>query len=170
MKRLLVAMLVFCSASAARAGCSSHLVSSADLVGSFPKTKIIGPLGQPLGEYITIEGTPCAVGFGGSVTFQSLEDVSKFGVHSLKVSKVNGVELKTPVIITFARNAKFKPAPYYVVRGYQTGEFGPGDPDPEDPKATAPQTNYQFWIRFVATKDLTGAKASKTNKPSPATR
>ena len=104
------------------------------------------------------------------MTPQSLEDIAKFGVHSLEVHKVNGVEMKAPVIITFTGNVKFKPALHYVVRGYQTGEFGPGNPDPEDPKSTVPQTNYQLWIRFVATKNITGEEENKTNKAPEATR
>jgi hypothetical protein len=136
-------------------GNSPDFISSADLTGSFPQKKILGPLGLPLGTYMTIEGKPCAVGFGGKVKSQSLEDISKAGVHSLEVSRVNGEELQAPVIITFTRSAKFNPANYYAVRGYQTGEFGPGHPDPREPDASAPQTNYQFWIRFVATKDVT---------------
>jgi hypothetical protein len=144
---------------------SPGFISSADLTGSFPKKKIVGPLGGlPLGEYMTIEGKPCAVGFGGIVKSQSLEEISNAGVHSLEVYRVNGVELQAPVIITFTRSAKFKPANYYAVRGYQTGEFGPANLDPHDPEASVPQTNYQFWIRFVDTKDVTKDRKEKINK------
>ncbi len=170
MRGLTLALFVLCWFHHVMAGEPTNLVSSADLVGSFPKTKIVGPLGCPLGEYMTVEGKPCAVGFGGRVTSQSVDDVAKFGVHSLEVHKVNGVALEAPVIVTLTRNAKFAPAAYFVVRGYQTGEFGPGNPDPQDPTATAPQTNYQFWIRFVATKDLTSKEENKTNKAPEATR
>jgi hypothetical protein len=142
---------------------SSGFISSADLTGSFPQKKIVGPLGLPLGEYMTIEGKPCALGFGGIVKSQSLEEISQSGVHSLEVYRVNGVELQAPVIITFTRSAKFKPTNYYAVRGYQTGEFGPGNPDPREPEASAPQTNYQFGIRFVATKDMTRDRKEMMN-------
>jgi hypothetical protein len=165
MKSLHVAVFVMCCFSMlATADDSSNLVSSADLVGSSPKMKILGPLGRQLGEYMTIEGRPCAVGFGGSVSFMSLEDISQFGVHSLEVRKVDGVELTAPIIISFVRNAKYKPSDHYIVRGYQTGEFGPGNPDPKEPTATAAQTNYQLWIRFVPTKDVTEEDTTKTNK------
>lgn len=170
MKALFSAILMICSVSFTGTNNPTNLISSADLVGSFPKMTILGPLGLRLGEYMTIEGKPCAVGFGGRLTSESLEDISRAGIQSLEVYKVNGVALKAPVIITLTRNAKFKPATYYVIRGYQTGEFGPGNPDPQDPKAVTPQTNYQLWIRFVATKNLTNKKDKETNNGFDRTR
>jgi hypothetical protein len=109
-----------------------------------------------------IEGRPCAVGKGGVVAFQSLEEISKSGVHSLKVQKVNRTALKAPVIIQITGNTKFTPAAYYVVRGYQTAEFGPGNPDPEDATATAPQTEQQLRFRFLVTTVMATSNDHKT--------
>ena len=83
-------------------------ISSADLTGSFPQKKIVGPLGLPLGEYITIEGKPCTVGFGGTVKFQPLEEISKAGVHSLEAYRVNGVEIEASLISTFAQKRQIQ--------------------------------------------------------------
>ena len=63
MKVLIFIACMSCCLSMAKQTDSPNLISSADLVGSSPKTKILGPLGKPLGEYVTIEGRPCAVGF-----------------------------------------------------------------------------------------------------------
>ena len=164
MKLLVIVVFVGICHSMILAADSTNLVASADLVGSFPRKKILGPLGHSLGEYVTIEGRPCAVGFGGKVKFESLEDVSKFGVHSLEVHKVDGVELTPPIIISFSRNAKYAPADQYVIRGYQTGEFGPGNPDPKYPSESVPQTGYQLAITFVPTRDLTREKQVETNR------
>jgi hypothetical protein len=128
--------------------------------------KVMGPLGHPLGDYITIEGRPGAVGFGGEFEHSTLEDVSKFGVHSLEVLKVDGVKLKKPIIIQFKRNAKYEPSDYYVIRGYQTGEFGPGDVDPNYPDDPAPQTIYHFYIRFIPTRNLSAEKKIEPTAPA----
>jgi len=128
--------------------------------------KVLGPLGHPLGEYITIEGKPCAVGFAGTFQYLSHEEIANFGIHSLEVSKVEGVKLERPIVIQFEKNPRYEPSDYYVVRGYQTGAFGPANVDPKYPTGNSPQTDYQFWISFVPTRNLSNEKNTEPSAPA----
>ncbi len=154
---LLIALCVMCSLPMAKAGDEPDSLSYIDVANK----RIIGPLGIALGEYLTIEGRPCSIGKIRTVTYLSAQDIVDHGLNRLEVQKVNGKELKPPVIIRLgcAEQPKYAPANWYVIRGYQHGEFGGENPDLEDPTRPTVQASYHFSVCFVPTKDLTKHKA-----------
>lgn len=103
---------------------------------------------------MTVEGVPCAVGFGGVKKYCSAEDVLKFGIHSLEIHRVNGSAIDPPVTLGLSENVKYAPTDHYKLRGYQTGKFGPEQPDPKRSSVSMPQTNYQLAIYFVPAKAI----------------
>jgi len=150
---------------AARAGDSS--ISFLPLISWVVsrRRRSLAPWGLPLGEPHDNRGKSMwPVGFGGRVTPQSLEDIAKFGVHSLEVHKVNGVEMKAPVIITFTGNVKFKPALHYVATGlFRLENSGLAIQTQRTPR---PRCRRQLPIvdSICGDQNITGEEENKTNK------
>jgi hypothetical protein len=158
-----IVFLLFCGFSAI-AFAEDNTISYTELFNK----KIIGPLGYPLGEYVTIEGKPCVVGFGSAISYPTQKDILRFGVQSLEASKVNGVALAKPVIIRFDKNHKYDPSTNYVIRGFQSGGFGGSNVDSEFHEGTAPQASFHFFIEFIPTRNLTPKPAPEPPSPTPA--
>lgn len=144
---------IFCVCSTVRADLPES-ISTNDISGG-GSVRLVGPLGHPLGAYLTVEGVPCAVGMGGGKKYSSKEDILKFGIHSLEIHKVNGIAINPPITLSCFGNVKFEPAEHYILRGFQHGMFGPSQPDIEmDGDADLPQVGYSLKIYFVPTKVL----------------
>jgi hypothetical protein len=120
--------------------------------------QIIGRLGRPLGELVTLRGS-----------WRFPEKIMKDMAPSFRVLSVNGKQLKDPV--EFVANGFFYPVVSHVaeipwdegkvweVRGYETGEFRvtprevardtPEDPNPGPPQQQPRPFKFGFYTHFV---------------------
>lgn len=152
--RIRILLLSIAAASFLRAADPVATVSDDDV--RFGKVKIIGCLGVPIGDYVTIEGIPCLQTMGDK-TYPTFEDIEKHGVQSLEVYFVNGMPLKAPVTIWLSGDVKYPPAKRYTIRGVQTASLTPRDlQDPQEPPQNLdlPQVYDPFTVRFLVTKIL----------------
>lgn len=118
------------------------------------RATVIGDLGVPITEYLTVEGVPVAPTKTGT-RYPSFAEIEENGVTRLKVYAVNGASLARPVVVILSGETKFPPANVYTLRGYQTLLIHPAGPDPQETKEfDLPQVTESDRYRFVPTKVL----------------
>lgn len=101
------------------------------------RVQVIGPLGTPLGRYLTIEGRRAQQG--------------KVGVQTLLVEKVDGKPLKTPVGLWVDNIRNLPAGTRCVLKGYETGRMIGTPPDVlRKAGLPAPQAGWQFQVVFIA--------------------
>ncbi len=111
--------------------------------------QVVGSLGQPLGTFITIEGTKPKV-------------AAMADPNPISVDTIGGKKLATPVELNVREAKEFSPGVRYLLRGYETGGMTSVPIDPAKPDdAIGQQQPYQLAVWFEATQVKQPARTEK---------
>jgi hypothetical protein len=102
-----------------------------------PKFVLVGELSQPLGTFMTIEGTP----------HQGPAKMS----NPFDVDTINGIKLAKPVLVELQSSKNLPQNARSALRGYETGGMNSSPVDPLHKDGPGPQQPYHFATWFVVT-------------------
>jgi len=110
---------------------------------------LIGSLGNPLGRYVTIEGTKPAKAL--------------MMANPMEIDAVDGKVLAAPILMEIHGAAGLPEGTRCILHGYETGALVSTPDDPAVKGAPAPQASYRFAVWF----EVTEIKSPETLKKAP---